>query len=50
MKRHGIARKRTFRLVQQDDSSISFSLRADEESLRDYPFDFELAVTYSIQG
>lgn len=50
MKRHGIARKRTFRLLQQSEDTICFSLRADEETLRSYPFDFELIVSYSIQG
>lgn len=50
MKRHGIARKRTFRLLQQSGDTIRFSLRADEETLRSYPFDFELIVSYSIQG
>lgn len=43
---HGFARDREFELVAETENSISHCLKADEESLKIYPFDFELTVTH----
>lgn len=50
MPRHGIARTQEFELACNDDSSIIFFLRANEETLAKYPFDFELQIKYSIEN
>ena len=46
--RHGFARKKEFRTVMKTESSATFSLRADEETLQQYPFEFGLMVTYRV--
>lgn len=50
MGRHGIARRQPFQLVSSNDNTATFSLRANEETLSDYPFDFELQITYELDG
>ena len=47
---HGFARKSEFALKSLDDSSISFSLTSNEDTKKEYPFDFELIVTYTLSG
>ena len=42
MPQHGLARRRLFRLISQTDSEAVFSLCADEETMKHYPFAFEL--------
>ena len=42
---HGFAKKSIFSVVEQKKDSITFSLRANEETLKIYPFDFELFIT-----
>lgn len=46
---HGFARDREFSLVEQSDSAVKMLLRSDESTKVLYPFDFELAVSYSMQ-
>ncbi|MCK0209239.1 aldose 1-epimerase family protein [Starkeya koreensis] len=48
MAQHGFARRRMFELEAHTSSSASFVLRADEETRRQYPFDFVLRVTYTL--
>ena len=48
MGRHGFARKMEFRCVTTTDDSATFSLSANEETRRQYPFDFHLTVTYRL--
>jgi len=43
---HGFARDRPFSLVEKTDTKIVFSLEYDEESLKIYPFKFELQIEY----
>lgn len=48
MAQHGFARRRVFELEAHTSSSASFVLRADEETRKQYPFDFLLRVTYTL--
>ncbi len=48
MAQHGFARRRVFTLEERTGSSARFALHADEETRKQYPFDFELAVTYTL--
>jgi galactose mutarotase-like enzyme len=48
--RHGFARERKFELTAQKADSITFVLRYDEETLKVYPFEFELRLVYSLEG
>jgi galactose mutarotase-like enzyme len=44
--RHGFARGKLFEIIESSSSAASFRLRADEESLKVYPFRFELDVHF----
>lgn len=46
MKQHGFARRMEFELLDANQSSATFALRSSEETKQQYPFDFELKVTY----
>lgn len=48
MKQHGLARHRVFQVDKQSESRAVFTLKADEESKREYPFEFVLRVEYSL--
>ncbi|HEY0298400.1 MAG TPA: aldose 1-epimerase family protein [Arachidicoccus sp.] len=48
--RHGFARDKKFMLKEKTPDSITFQLTDDEETLKSYPFHFELAITYSLDG
>lgn len=50
MKRHGFARGMEFSIVEQQEDKVVFSLRANEESRKMYPFDFELRLEYRVEG
>jgi len=43
---HGLARHNEFKIIEQTKSSLSFQLTHDKESLKHYPFHFELTLTY----
>lgn len=45
---HGFARDREFMLVEQTDNSLKVNLKSDAVSLKVYPFDFELILTYTL--
>ncbi len=47
--RHGFARERTFATEQVSDSKAVFTLEADAESLKVYPFSFRLQLIYELQ-
>lgn len=49
MGQHGFARDKEFELVEEDNSSLTFQLKWDEETLKMYPFKFILLIKYSIQ-
>ena len=46
--RHGFAREKEFKVIEQTDSKIIFSLKSDEETLNVYPFIFELQIEYRL--
>ena len=48
MSQHGFARRREFVRTAASASAASFTLQADEETRKQYPFDFALAVTYTL--
>ena len=46
--RHGFARDMEFQLVEKIANSATFSLKSNEETLKKYPFDFELQLIYTL--
>jgi galactose mutarotase-like enzyme len=48
--RHGFARVRPFELVTTTSAKCEFRLKADESTLQVYPFQFELDVSFALQG
>ena len=49
LKQHGFARLKEFE-AEKSDSSIAFTLRYSEETLKIYPFKFALTLTYTLKG
>jgi len=50
MERHGFARDRVFSLVRLSRESCTWRLRDDAQSRAQFPFVFELWITYSVEG
>lgn len=48
--RHGFARDMEFTLISQTDDKVTMALHESEETLKNYPFCFNLAITYRIEG
>jgi len=48
LSQHGFARDRNFEVERQSDNSIVFLLKSDAESLKVYPYQFELRVVYTL--
>jgi len=48
--RHGFARDRRFAVVRQSEREVLFRQVADAETRRVYPFDFELDVSFVLEG
>jgi galactose mutarotase-like enzyme len=48
--RHGFARGKRFDIVDSTSTTAVFRLTADESTLRQYPFRFELEVQFAIDG
>lgn len=46
--RHGFARDMEFEVVQQTENEVTFSLKSSELTIQNYPFSFELQLTYSL--
>ena len=46
---HGFARDMDFTLVSKTDNEIVFSLKSNSETLKVYPFDFELIIKHKIE-
>ena len=42
MSQHGFARDKQFSLVEKSETMLKFLLKSDEETLKIYPFNFEL--------
>lgn len=47
---HGFARDSEFELVSSDSGSAEFLLKSSAETLKLYPFEFELCVRYTMAG
>jgi galactose mutarotase-like enzyme len=48
--RHGFAREKTFLVEKTTENSVTFLLTEDENSLKNYPFKFELRVFYLLEN
>ena len=48
--RHGFARDSEFTLVSQSPEKVTFALHDNEETLKVYPYHFNLAITYRLEG
>lgn len=48
MPKHGLVRKRPFELYERSEGSLTFVQRYDEETLKMYPYKFELKVTFEL--
>jgi len=46
---HGFARDMHFDLVDQQDQSLTYKLTSSEETLKLYPYNFELTIEYKLQ-
>jgi galactose mutarotase-like enzyme len=45
---HGFAKVSDFEMIKQTDTTLSFLLKANEETKKIYPFDFEYYVDYTL--
>ena len=45
---HGFARRREFKFVSRSDNKITFKLLSDEETLKLFPYHFDLYISYEI--
>ena len=50
MPKHGLFRKREAQVVSQEESKITFMETDDEETLKIYPYHFEVYVTFELIG
>lgn len=48
MGQHGFARDSQFEVENKSDDKITFLLKSNEKTKKQYPFDFELRVTYAL--
>lgn len=50
MDRHGFCKDSEFTVLEQSENKATFSLSNNETTKVSYPFDFELRLTYELQG
>lgn len=50
MRQHGFARDQIFELLEHHETSLTLCIKANDLSRAQYPFDFELRVTYTLYG
>jgi galactose mutarotase-like enzyme len=48
MSQHGFARDQVFSLYEATDNSLSFQLKENIETLKSYPYNFSLIITYTL--
>lgn len=48
--KHGFCKDSEFEVTEQSESSVTFLLRANEETLKSYPYQFELYLSYLLTG
>jgi len=46
---HGLARHSEFELIEENKNSLTFLLKDDEQSLKHYPFEFNLKIKYTLE-
>jgi galactose mutarotase-like enzyme len=46
LSQHGFARDKDFQIIDKKNDSLTFSLQSSEETLRIYPYKFELIIKY----
>jgi len=49
LSRHGFARDMEFDLIHKTENSVVFSLQSNTETLKKYPFEFELQLIYTLK-
>jgi len=49
MERHGFARDTDFQLLHKSEDSVTFGLHESDETMKQYPFPFNIAVTYRLE-
>ena len=49
LSRHGFARDMEFELIKATENSAVFTIQSSEETLKVYPFEFELQIIYTLQ-
>lgn len=47
--RHGLIRKQEFHVVEQQENTITFSIKANEDTKKVYPFDYEVQIQYKVE-
>ena len=50
LSRHGFARDMTFELIEKKENSATFSIKSSMETLKKYPFEFELQLIYTLHN
>ena len=48
--RHGFARDCDFEVIHQKENEVVFSLRESQETLKMFPFEFELQIKYTLEN
>ena len=48
--RHGFARNFEFQILNQTENSVVFVLESNSETLKNYPFEFQLQLEYELAG
>lgn len=48
LSRHGFARDMEFELIDKKENSATFSIQSSKETLKVYPFEFELQIIYTL--
>ena len=46
--RHGFANKMEFNIVEKSEEKVVFSVTSNKETLENYPFEFELQISYTL--
>jgi len=49
LSQHGFARDKEFRLIEQSDEKVSLQLTSDSQTKENYPYDFQLTITYILK-
>lgn len=48
MPRHGLIRKQEFEVIRQEEDSITFSIKSNQDTKEAYPFDYEVQIQYEV--